>query len=129
MLKFQQFHEYALMGTEDADTDALMAIRKGIEIGDEEFWDQFLRLSEAIPGKLSKLLGIKESSVRRWNINVNNALEQVKNVDDSEAALRKPKLMRGRGNAELDNPTGGGIHSTDAANGMNPPDFRTGVGA
>lgn len=113
MLNFKKFHEYALLG-DDTDNDILTVIRKGIEIGDESFWDQFLRLSSAMPDKLGKLLNVRTDVIKNWNVKIKSALDQVSKIDNGEAAFKKPKLMRGKGNAELSNPTGGGINSPDA---------------
>jgi hypothetical protein len=89
MVSFLKLWENMSQQREHADTKAMMAIRTGINISDD-FWDNFISVTNNADA-LAELLGVREDQVRSWGGRVQEALDKVRNADDTGEGEKKPK--------------------------------------
>lgn len=103
MSSFQRLWENMRSLKEDMSSEddlALSAIRTGIGIR-EDFWDDFLRLTNNSEG-LSALLNVPITDVMAWHDKVKKAVHKV-NEKDSESDVSKHKKLIKTGMPEEDN--------------------------
>lgn len=57
------------------------------------FWAELAQLARANPVGLARMLGVKESVVKRWPHVIDKMQRRVQQLDDYEGGLRKPSLV------------------------------------
>lgn len=91
MVSFMKLWENIEKFKEESDTDAMQAIRTGLNIRDD-FWDDFLSVinnSEALSG----LLDVPTTKISSWHSKITDALSQVKHSDETPEVGKNTKML------------------------------------
>lgn len=88
-ISFLKLWENMQKDAEDIDTQAMKAIRTGLNVR-EDFWDDFIRVCNN-SDDLAELLEVRPDQVSGWGENVRSNLDKVNKADSAGKGPEEPK--------------------------------------